>query len=251
MFCTPFRRSLVFIAAFIGLTLLAVGCGGAGSSSPVGIPGGAGPEETVSRLIGSWKSGTARPLHLDVRSAVAGAGNSALVTTSVASGPSLTYTDLSGTAWPFQIASVTYPTVDRAQVYTYFVPVLTGATAASTPVRIELDLFLQRANSGLWEIYDLTVRIPVYLPPFQAPTATATDTASGLRPLNGTVRDGVTGNLLSGALVQLDGPTLTSPMKTTTDANGYFDFGNVAIGNYTLVVEAGGFVIYTQNLTLN
>lgn len=67
-------------------------------------------------------------------------------------------------------------------------------------------------------------------------------TPPGAAGLRGTVKNGVTFEMVSGASVQIQRPG--DPIKaTSTNAEGKFDFGNVPTGNYTGKVEASGYVL--------
>jgi hypothetical protein len=56
----------------------------------------------------------------------------------------------------------------------------------------------------------------------------------------GTVRD-ASGPVLPKASVTLTNQDTSIVLKTTTDANGNYDFFDVKVGRYTIAVEAAGF----------
>lgn len=68
--------------------------------------------------------------------------------------------------------------------------------------------------------------------------------------LAGRVRDG-SGAPVGGAAVTLTGDATGQRQRTTSDAEGVFQFRTVSVGEYALRVEAPGFAAWTRALTLN
>jgi len=76
-----------------------------------------------------------------------------------------------------------------------------------------------------------------------APAQTAAAVA-----VEGTVKDGV-GLAVAGAIVTLETAAGAEQRTTTTDQAGAFHFGDVATGSYNVTVAAGGFAVWTANVT--
>jgi hypothetical protein len=76
-----------------------------------------------------------------------------------------------------------------------------------------------------------------------APAQTAAAVA-----VDGTVKDGA-GLAVAGAIVTLETAAGAKQRTTTTDQAGAFHFGDVAAGSYNVTVAAGGFVVWTANVT--
>jgi hypothetical protein len=76
-----------------------------------------------------------------------------------------------------------------------------------------------------------------------APAQTAAAVA-----VDGTVKDGV-GLAVAGAIVTLETAAGAEQRTTTTDQAGAFHFGDVAAGSYNVTVAAGGFAVWTANVT--
>ena len=69
--------------------------------------------------------------------------------------------------------------------------------------------------------------------------------------LSGTIQD-QTGGVVPGAKVTIVNNALRSEFKTTSDARGNYRFPNLAVGRYTLTIEAPGFgSLKKENLTID
>ena len=66
--------------------------------------------------------------------------------------------------------------------------------------------------------------------------------------VDGTVKDGA-GLAVAGAIVTLETAAGAEQRTTTTDQAGAFHFGDVAAGSYNVTVAAGGFAVWTANVT--
>ena len=76
-----------------------------------------------------------------------------------------------------------------------------------------------------------------------APAQTAAAVA-----VDGTVKDGA-GLAVAGAIVTLETAAGAGQRTTATDQAGAFHFGDVAAGSYNVTVAAGGFAVWTANVT--
>lgn len=76
-----------------------------------------------------------------------------------------------------------------------------------------------------------------------APAQTAAAVA-----VEGTVKDGA-GLAVAGAIVTLETAAGAGQRTTATDQAGAFHFGDVAAGSYNVTVAAGGFAMWTANVT--
>ena len=76
-----------------------------------------------------------------------------------------------------------------------------------------------------------------------APAQTAAAVA-----VDGTVKDDA-GLAVAGAIVTLETAAGAEQRTTTTDQAGAFHFGDVAAGSYNVTVAAGGFAVWTANVT--
>jgi len=76
-----------------------------------------------------------------------------------------------------------------------------------------------------------------------APAQTAAAVA-----VDGTVKDGA-GLAVAGAIVTLETAAGAGQRTTATDQAGAFHFGDVAAGSYNVTVAAGGFALWTANVT--
>jgi hypothetical protein len=76
-----------------------------------------------------------------------------------------------------------------------------------------------------------------------APAQTAVAVA-----IDGTVKDGA-GLAVAGAIITLETAAGAGQRTTTTDQAGAFHFGDVLAGSYHVTVAAGGFAVWTANVT--
>ncbi len=91
-----------------------------------------------------------------------------------------------------------------------------------------------------------TITVTPTLPPSpqQSPTPTPVGSSGSI---SGDVKDG-DGNALQGVTVTIKGNSFTD--ETETDANGRYEFTELAKGNYTLTYEKDGYQTLTKNVSL-
>jgi len=209
-----------FLSSLLVLLMLATGCsGGGGSASGLAPVQTDSPESALRRTISTWEQGTGPALALIPQVAQTVSG-----TTGTASGTSLgtiTFRDLSGSSWIFQILMITYTSTNQAEVTTVYY-------GGSQYVQIELTFVMAKSREG-WVLDNFKVtKLPEVI-----------STSPGL--LRGIVTETGSGKPIAGALVLLSG----TPYTASTDANGAYEFSGIPAGTYTLIVNRDGYVLKT------
>ena len=93
-----------------------------------------------------------------------------------------------------------------------------------------------------------TITVTPTLPPSPIPQLSPTATPVGSSgSISGDVKDG-DGNVLQGVTVTIKGNSFTN--ETETDADGRYEFTELAKGNYTLTYEKDGYQSFMKNVTL-
>ncbi|MBF0502999.1 MAG: carboxypeptidase regulatory-like domain-containing protein [Candidatus Riflebacteria bacterium] len=204
----------------LSLTLLA-GCGGSGGGTSTVGPGvnNDSPVSALKAQLAVWAKTSSPSLNLSSQKAQ---------TASSTSLGTVTFRDLSGVSWIFNVLSVTYATTDQADILVeYF---------QTSGAKIDIDFMMSRTNEG-WIISDINVTgIPDII--------VITNTFTG-NVMKGTVTEKGTGVPISGALVALISATGVTT-NTSSDASGYYEFTGVPAGTYTLVISRDGYVIETK-----
>lgn len=219
------RPASYVLLSVLGLCALAVlvGCGGGGGGG--GVTGTApGPEDTVAALLTSWRAGSSGPA-LPLAQ-----------TTGSTTGQQITFHDLYGTAWTFEIVSINRPSSNYAEVV-----VKLAAIHGYDLLRMTFYLAF---SEGRWQLDDIEVPEEFLTSPIIA--------VSGDR-VWGYVKDSTNSRPLQGATVWLYPEGVTDPAQarsTTTDANGMFVFNTVAPGNYQLVIGGAGYEQKTIPVTV-
>lgn len=199
------------------MCLALAGCGSGGGGSTTGsLVSADSPEKALVETLDSWKTGGGPTLALQ-------ANPQAQVTPAspTASLGTLSFTDLSGESWIFEIFEVTYPSPGKALVKARY--------SFKQLEQGKLEMAFQMIKiEGAWKLADIVVTtIPVVL---------ASKTG-----LQGQVKDDVTGAPLNGVLVYLSGTNYS----TSTDKTGWYSFDSLPVGTYTVVIVRDGYVIKT------
>ncbi|MBP7635704.1 carboxypeptidase regulatory-like domain-containing protein [Candidatus Ozemobacteraceae bacterium] len=220
----------VFFRSAVGALLLAcvftlTGCGGGGTS---GAPREqATPEAAVHELIAGWKSGNSAP-SISINPSAPPRVVFQTETDPTAT-DTLSFRDLSGNEWNFTVVSITRPSSTRAEVRTSTSVGVDSSDPAATTAYIT---FIMDLDEGWWYLSDMILELPAVI--------VVTENA-----IEGFVSEKGNPDIrLQGASVVLyQGQTEVA--RTTTDANGYYKFSNLAPGTYSLVFVGGGYETLT------
>lgn len=213
-----FRQALLMF--LIVAVITSIGCSGGGSANPA-MNAVATPEEAVLSLVSQWNTADAPYI-----SVTPTGEKSVNFTQPSVSERTISFRDLSGSLWVFNIIEVIRTGENRASVKTSYAFRDSSLGAVYTYFHMILE-------QGVWYLDNIIVE--------NLPAVSVYE-----RGIQGYITDESSGAPVEGAMIQLfrSGES-TSIASTSSYDNGYYSFSNLQPGSYTIVVARDDFILKT------